>query len=143
MFTYLYRNLKTFNHGKVTKTSRQKNPVLQYSLGRCIYRLPAHCKKNRYFQVNGSGHFILPTITFGLFIYNYIKGVGAMDEVQRRIQLEAVVWAFSLGLLLLMTLGLLDFVVVLKKEDWGYTHIIPYFFLFYFFGIFISRRKYN
>lgn len=85
----------------------------------------------------------LPTITFGLFIYNYIKGVGAMDEVQRRIQLEAVVWAFSLGLLLLMTLGLLDFVVVLKKEDWGFTHIIPYFFLFYFFGIFISRRKYN
>jgi len=85
----------------------------------------------------------LPTITFGLFIYNYIKGVGVMDEVQRRIQLEAVVWAFSLGLLLLMTLGLLDFVVVLKKEDWGFTHIIPYFFLFYFFGIFISRRKYN
>ena len=85
----------------------------------------------------------LPTITFGLFIYNYIKGVGAMDEVQRRIQLEAVVWAFSLGLLLMMTLGLLDFVVTLKKEDWGYTHVIPYFFLFYFFGIFISRRKYN
>ena len=85
----------------------------------------------------------LPTITFGMFIYNYIKGVGAMDEVQRRIQLEAVVWAFSLGLLLMMTLGLLDFVVTLKKEDWGYTHIIPYLFLFYFFGIFISRRKYN
>jgi hypothetical protein len=85
----------------------------------------------------------LPTLTFGLFIYNFIRGVGAMDEVERRIQLEAAVWGFSLGLLLLMTLGLLDFVLPLKKEDWGYTHIIPYFFVFYFFGIFISRRKYN
>ena len=85
----------------------------------------------------------MPTITFVLFIYHYIKGVGSMDEVERRIQLEATVWAFSLGLLLLMTLGLLDLTVTLKKEDWGYTHLIPYFFAFYFFGIFISKRKYN
>ena len=85
----------------------------------------------------------IPTITFGLFLYNFIKGINVMDEVERRIQLEATVWGFSLGLLLLMTLGLLDFVVILKKEDWGYTHLIPFFFVFYFMGIFISRRKYN
>jgi len=85
----------------------------------------------------------MPTIAFVLFIYNYIKGVGSMDEVQRRIQLEATVWGFSLGILLLMTLGLLDHVITLKKEDWGYTLLIPYFFAFYFLGIFISRRKYN
>ncbi len=143
MFAYLYLNFKTINHGKVTKTRKQKNLVLQRALGCCIYRLPAHRKKIRSFPGMGGVISFLPTITFGMFIYNYIKGVGAMDEVQRRIQLEAVVWAFSLGLLLMMTLGLLDFVVTLKKEDWGYTHIIPYLFLFYFFGIFISRRKYN
>ena len=85
----------------------------------------------------------MPTITFVLFIYNFIKGVGSMDEVERRIQLEATVWGFALGLLLLMTLGLLDLVVSLNKEDWGYRHLIPYFFVFSFFGIFISRRKYN
>ena len=85
----------------------------------------------------------MPTITFALFIYNFIKGVGSMDEVERRIQLEATVWGFTLGLLLLMTLGLLDLVVSLNKEDWGYRHLVPYFFVFYFFGIFISRRKYN
>lgn len=66
-----------------------------------------------------------------------------MDEVERRIQLEATVWGFTLSLLLLMTLGLLDLVVSLNKEDWGYRHLIPYFFVFYFFGIFISKRKYN
>lgn len=86
----------------------------------------------------------IPTITFILFIYNFIKKINLMDEVERRIQLEAIVWAFSLGLLLLMTLGLLDLVVTLKKEDWGnISFIIPCFFAFYFIGILISRRKYN
>src|SRR5579871_2800545 len=86
----------------------------------------------------------IPTITFALFIYDYIKRINAMDEVERRVQLEAVVWAFSLGLLLLMTLGLLDLVITLKKEDWGnITFVIPCFFAFYFIGILISRRKYN
>lgn len=85
----------------------------------------------------------LPTITFALFIYHFIKSVGVMDEVERRIQLEAAVFGFASGLLLLMTLGLLDLVVVLNKEDWGYRHLIPYFFMFYLLGIFISKRKYS
>ena len=86
----------------------------------------------------------LPTITFVLFIYNFIKRIGSMDEVERRIQLEAIVWAFSLGLLLLMTRGLLDLVVTFKKGEWGYIDfIIPCFFAFYFLGILISKRKYH
>lgn len=85
----------------------------------------------------------LPTIAFILFIYNFIKGVNAMDELERRLQLEAAVWGFTLGLLMLMTLGLLDLVISLNKEDWGYRHLIPYFFIFYLFGLFISKRKYN
>ena len=84
----------------------------------------------------------VPAVAFAFFIYNFIKGVSAMDEVERRIQLEAAVWGFTLGLLMLMTLGLLDLVVKLNKEDWGYRHLIPYFFTFYFLGIFITKRKY-
>lgn len=85
----------------------------------------------------------LPTITFALFLYHFIKSIGGMDEVERRVQLEAAVFGFASGLLLLMTLGLLDLVIVLNKEDWGYRHLIPYFFLFYLVGIFISKRKYS
>ena len=84
----------------------------------------------------------LPTLTFVPFMYHYIRSINSMDEVERRIQLEATVWGFSLGLLLLMTLGLLDHVVVLKKEDWSFINLIPMFFLFYLIGIIISRRKY-
>jgi len=85
----------------------------------------------------------LPTLAFGFFIYNYIKGITSMDEVERRIQLEATSIAFTLGLLLIMTLGLLDLVVILKKEDWGYRYLVPYFFTFYFAGLFFSGRKYR
>lgn len=85
---------------------------------------------------------LLPVLTFALFIYRYSKGVASMDEVQIRIQLEAAVIAFALGLLMLMTLGLLDLVITLNKEDWSYRHLIPYFTVFYFVGLFISKRKY-
>jgi hypothetical protein len=74
---------------------------------------------------------LLPVITFALFIYSIIKGVASMDEVQIRVQMEAAVIAFSLGMLMIMTLGLLDLVVTLKKEDWGYRHLVPYFVVFY------------
>jgi hypothetical protein len=86
---------------------------------------------------------LLPVATFALFIYKLIKSIASMDEVQIKVQMEAAVIAFSLGLLLLMTLGLLDLVVTLNKEDWSYRHLVPFFAIFYFFGLFISKRKYN
>lgn len=86
---------------------------------------------------------ILPVITFALFIYHLIKGVASMDEVQVKVQMEAAVIGFSLGLLLLMTLGLLDLVVILNKEDWSYRHLVPFFVTFYLVGLVISKRKYN
>ena len=66
-----------------------------------------------------------------------------MDEVQVKIQMEAVVIAFSLGLLLLMTLGLIELSIQLNKDDWSYRHLLPMFMAFYFFGLVISRNKYN
>lgn len=84
----------------------------------------------------------LPAACFALFIFHYIKGVGAMDELERRIQLEAAVIGFTLAIMLIMTLGLLDLVIILKKEDWGYRHLIPFFVAFYFLGLYITKRKY-
>ena len=86
---------------------------------------------------------LIPVVAFGLFLYNMIKGAALMDEVQIRIQMEAVVIAFSLGLLTLMTLGLLDLVITINKEDWGYRHLVPYFALYYIIGLVFSKRKYE
>lgn len=100
-------------------------------------------KKLSLDTVTGIVLALLPVITFALFIYSIIKGVASMDEMQIRVQMEAAVIAFSLGLLLIMTLGLLDLVIPINKEDWGYRHLVPFFALFYFVGLFISKRKYN
>ena len=86
---------------------------------------------------------VITVLAFALFIYKYYRSIFFMDEVQIKIQLEAVVIAFSLGLLLLMTLGLLDLVITLNKNDWSYRYLVPLFVAFYFFGLFISKRKYN
>jgi len=47
---------------------------------------------------------VITVLAFALFIYKYYRSIFFMDEVQIKIQMEAVVIAFSLGLLLLMTL---------------------------------------
>ena len=89
--------------------------------------------------------FVLTTITmlaFLVFIYKFYRSVWFMDEFQIKMQLEAILFAFSMCLFLLMTLGLLELFVSLKKEDWSFRHLVPLLFTFYFLGLFISKRKY-
>ena len=86
---------------------------------------------------------LVTILAFSLFIYKYYRSIYFMDEVQVKIQMEAVVIAFSLGLLLLMTLGLLELRIQLNKDDWSYRHLFPMFIAFYFIGLLISRNKYN
>lgn len=86
---------------------------------------------------------IVTALAFALFMYKYYRSIFFMDEVQIKIQMEAVVFAFAMGLLLLMTLGLLDMFIILNKKDWSYRHLLPLFIAFYFIGLFISKRKYN
>jgi hypothetical protein len=85
----------------------------------------------------------ITVLAFAVFLYKYYRSIFFMDEVEIKIQMEAVVIAFLLGLLLLMTLGLLDLILVLNKEDWSFRFLIPCFIVFYFIGLFISNRKYN
>jgi NAD/NADP transhydrogenase beta subunit len=85
----------------------------------------------------------ISVLAFALFIYKFFRSIVFMDEVQIKIQMEAVVLAFALGLLLVMTLGLIDLFIVLNPEDWSYRFLVPIFIAFYFLGLFIAKRKYN
>jgi hypothetical protein len=85
----------------------------------------------------------LPIATFILFIYKFYRSLFFDDEVHIKIHLEAIAIGFVCGMVLLMALGLLELVIPLKKEDWAYRNLIPYFTIFYFIGLFISKRKYN
>lgn len=85
----------------------------------------------------------ISVLAFALFIYKFFRSIVFMDEVQVKIQMEAVVLAFALGLLLVMTLGLIDLFIVLNPEDWSYRFLVPIFIAYYFLGLFIAKRKYN
>jgi len=86
---------------------------------------------------------IVPVITFAIFIYKYIKAVGAMDEVKQRVQFEAVVIGFALTAMLLMVLFLLGLCGISNTLFFGYAYLVCYCWLFYFIGWIISKRKYG
>lgn len=85
---------------------------------------------------------LAPIPFFAAFLARMILGIRQLDELERRIHLEALAVAFPLGILLLMTLGLLQRAITLKFEDWSYGHVWPFMFLFYFVGLALARRRY-
>jgi hypothetical protein len=70
-------------------------------------------------------------------------GPDLLDEMQRRIHLEALAIAYPLATLLLMTLGLLQRAVELPFEDWSYAHVWIYLPIFYFLGVAFTARRYQ
>jgi hypothetical protein len=88
------------------------------------------------------GLAFVPTPVFALFLWRFVQAIRSADELERRIQLEALAVAFPLGVLLLTTLGLVQRAVDLKFEDWSYNHIWPWFSLFYLFGLGLARKRY-
>lgn len=86
---------------------------------------------------------LFPVPIFALFLWSYVALVRAMDELERRIHLEALGIAYSLATLLLMTLGLLQRAVDLKFEDWSYAHVWIFLPIFYFGCIGIVTKRYH
>jgi hypothetical protein len=85
---------------------------------------------------------IAPVPVFGWFLWEFVQSVRQADELERRVQLEALAVAFPLALLLVMTLGLLQIAVPLPPDDWSYRHIWPLLYVFYLIGLTIARKRY-
>lgn len=85
----------------------------------------------------------VPILTFCIFILKLIKSISVMDEVRQRVQLEAVVIGFSLTIILLMILFLLELCGVTNPGWFGYPYLVIYGWLFYFIGWFASKKKYG
>lgn len=80
---------------------------------------------------------------FGFFLAEWIRAIRRLDELERRVQLEALAIAFPLSLMLLMGLGLIQRVMQLNPLDWSYRHVWPFLVAFYFFGLLLARRRYR
>lgn len=86
---------------------------------------------------------LIPVIPAALFLYFFITETRQADELQRRIQLEALGFAYPLALLLLMTLGLLQLVIDLNPADWSYRHVWQFIVVFYLVGMALATRRYQ
>jgi hypothetical protein len=86
---------------------------------------------------------LAPMIPFSFFLAFMLASIRSMDELQRRIQLEALAIAFPLAILLFMLLGLLELAIPLSPDDWSYRHTWSFLPLFYFIGLAIASRRYQ
>lgn len=85
---------------------------------------------------------LLPVLPFSFFLWGFVNSFRAMDELERKIHLEALVIAFPLMMLFLMTLGLLELAIDLNPDNWSYRHVWAFAPLFYFIGLVWARRRY-
>jgi drug/metabolite transporter (DMT)-like permease len=89
------------------------------------------------------GAAILAAPLAGMALLSILRSARQLDELEQRIQLEALAIAFVLGVLLLMTLGLMELAITLSRNDWSYRHVCAMLPLFYLIGLAISRRRYT
>ena len=84
---------------------------------------------------------LLPIPFFALFLWTYVRAIALSDELERRIQLEALAFAFPLTVLLLMLLGLLELATELSPDDLSYRHVWAFLPLLYVGGLVLARRR--
>jgi hypothetical protein len=97
-------------------------------------------------QVTGTWRVVaaaLPVGPFALFLFALSRAIRGLDELERRIQLEALALAFPLTMLLLMALGLFELAMPLSRDDWSYRHVWAMLPVLYATGLALARRRYS
>ena len=86
---------------------------------------------------------LLPVPFFAAFVWAYVRKVRALDELQRRIQLEALALAFPIALLIVFTAGLLDLAGFPGHQNWDLPRLWPLVLLPFWFGLVRAHRRYT
>ena len=82
---------------------------------------------------------LLPILPFAAFLYLVVKDQRGMDELQLRVQMEALAIAFPLSMIFLMVFGLIGQALDLTLE----RHVWFYLPMFYFAGLALAWRRYQ
>lgn len=86
---------------------------------------------------------IAPVPLFVWALVEIVRSSRQLDELQRRIHLEALALAYPLLLTMLMALGLLELAIPLNKQDWSYRHVWQMQGALYFLCLYIAQRRYG
>ena len=89
------------------------------------------------------GAALAPVPLAGAALFTIIREARELDELEKRIQLEALAFAFVLSLLLIMTLGLMELAITLNRDDWSYRHVWAMLPMLYFAGVVLARKRYS
>ena len=86
---------------------------------------------------------LLPAIPFAFFLFRFVSYLRSLDELHRRVHLEALALAFPIATLFLMTLGLVEKAGALSQKYWSYQDVWYYLPIFYLIAVAISWRRYR
>ena len=86
---------------------------------------------------------LVPTPFFVYYLWTWMKGVSEMDELERRIELEALGFAFPAVVVMLMTLGLLDLAIGLNPDNFSLRHVWAMMPAFYYAGLWRAKKRYQ
>jgi hypothetical protein len=85
---------------------------------------------------------VIPGLPFAWFLSNLVQGMRQLDELHRKVQLEALAIAYPVLMLILMTLGLLELAVDLPRGDLSYRHVFAFTPIVYFISLAATWRRY-
>jgi hypothetical protein len=86
---------------------------------------------------------LVPAVPAAFFLLAFMKGIAQLDELERKVQMEAFAFAFPLTVFMLMFLGLLQVAIDLDPANWSYRHVWAFVPIFYFGGLALAWRKYR
>jgi hypothetical protein len=86
---------------------------------------------------------LFPVPFFIWYLVTWTKGVARMDELQRRIEFEALGFAFPAVLVVLMTVGLLDVAITLAPNDFSLRNSWLLLPMLYYIGLWRAQRRYQ
>jgi hypothetical protein len=100
----------------------------------------------KYPVAGRAGQLAAAAVAVGAFVWFLtaeIRVIRNLDELQRRIQLEALAIAFPCAIVSIMALGFVERIVPLSMHDLSYRHVWPYLSFFYFIGLATAQRRYQ
>ena len=86
---------------------------------------------------------LAPTPVFAWFLWTWVRGVARMDELERRVELEALAFAFPISIVFFATLGLLDVAVTLDPNDFSLRNVWLMMPMLYYIGLWRAQRRYR
>lgn len=86
---------------------------------------------------------LTPVPFFGWLLYRVVRNSRDLDEMQRRMQLEALAMSYGFVFMVLLTLGLVELALPLNKDDWSYRHVWQLQGLTYVMSLFFTYRRYG